>query len=43
MLKTANGNVNPTVPNGIVSLILLALAGAFIYEAMRAVRKPKIA
>lgn len=38
VLKTANGNVNPTVPNGIVSLILLGLAGAFIYEAWRAVR-----
>jgi len=37
--RTAAGAVNPTVPNAVVSLALLALAGVFVVEAMRTVKR----
>jgi carbon starvation protein len=37
--RTAADAVNPTVPNAVVSLALLALAGVFVVEALRTVKK----
>lgn len=39
--RTPTGGLNPTVPNSVVSLALLALAAVFVVEALRTVKKAK--
>ena len=38
--RLESGGFNPTIPNAVVAVILLALAGVFVREAIRAVRRP---